>query len=365
MKYTLLHGAKENAGDFYIRDSAINIITDSTKSTEDEIYSIDIVRNSLTNARIKRVADTEVAFLAGGPGYGPNFYPDIYPEMKNILKATTVVPLGPGWRGKEESEYNFTPESQEVLKQIASQSGVPYLGARDLPTVRILRSHDIPAKLTGCPGWYLPGVTPPTPEFESQRAVKRIITSSPPVNHPKHLLQWFVLIRKLENRFPGADMILAFHRSESKLAFRPSIGNPLRMATWRSIPAAAIYRIITWYATQRGHEIWDVPADSTYAKRYAKTDFHAGYRVHAHIPALAAGTPSYLLQIDGRGTGVSESLGTPADVRSDIGRTKAVHNLLQNIGRNIENGHRDFDSVETNVANGYANMKDLVTTVVN
>jgi hypothetical protein len=40
MKYTLLHGAKENAGDFYIRDSAINVVTSVTEATEENIYSI-------------------------------------------------------------------------------------------------------------------------------------------------------------------------------------------------------------------------------------------------------------------------------------------------------------------------------------
>jgi hypothetical protein len=284
--------------------------------------------------------------------------------MKELLKATTVVPLGPGWRGQDESAYGFTAESKEVLNEIANQPTVPYLGARDRPTVRILRRHDIPAKLTGCPGWYLPGNTPPTPEFGSRRPIKNIITSSPPKNHTRHLLQWFFLLRALEDRFPDAEITLAFHRSESDLAFRPTIGNPMRRATWRNNAAASIYGLIIGYAKRHGHEIWDVPPDSTYASRYAEADLHAGYRVHAHIPALAAGTPSYILQIDGRGTGVSESLGTSADVHSDIGRNKAVDKLLQNISQDIGNGHLDFCSVESNIDQGYSTMKKLVNSVV-
>jgi len=364
MKYTVLHGAKANCGDFYIRDAAINLLTTLTDASKDDLQLVEIVRNNLSEETISTIAETEVAFLAGGPGYRQAFYPDTYPAMQDLLDVTTVVPLGPGWKGQNERTYKFTEKSSEILQNIANQSNVPYLGARDLPTVRILRNHDLPAKLTGCPGWYYQGETPPTPQFDHAGSVQNIITSSPPKYDVRHLVQWFTLIRALENEFPRADLTLAFHRSESNAAFRPVIGLPTKTPTWRNNAAAVIYGLIIQYATYQEHETWDIPADSTYGDRYADTDLHVGYRVHAHIPSLASGTPSFLLQIDGRGTGVSESLGTPADVRSDLGRAKAVNGLVQNIDRNFDDGFSDFQAVSENIKDSYDRMEDLIATVV-
>ena len=67
---------------------------------------------------------------------------------------TPAVPLGPGWKGQNEDEYEFTNESLNLLEQIVDQPFVPFLGARDLPSVRILQNHRLPAELTGCPEWY-------------------------------------------------------------------------------------------------------------------------------------------------------------------------------------------------------------------
>lgn len=364
MRYTVLHGAKENCGDFYIRDAAINLLTTLTDVSEKELHLVEVVRKDLSESVINTIGKTEIAFLAGGPGYRQNFYPNTYPEMQALLDVTTVVPLGPGWKGQNEQAYEFTQESVDVLTRITNQPEVPYLGARDLPTVRILRNHNLSAELTGCPGWFYQGDTPPRPQFTSSGSIQNIITSSPPQYDVKHLLQWFSLIRSLEAEFPHADITLAFHRSESDAAFRPVVDWPTQRSTWENNAAAVIYGLITQYAAHHGHEIWDIPADSTYGDRYAETDLHAGYRVHAHIPSLAAGTPSFLLQIDGRGTGVSESLGTPADVRSDIGWNRAIDKLLENITQNLNNGFSDFQMVSENIHDSYARMEELITTVV-
>ena len=74
MKYTVLHGAKENCGDFLIRDSAIDFLKYHT-DIQKEINSVDVVRKELSGPQIDTIAETDVAFLAGGPGYQENFYP--------------------------------------------------------------------------------------------------------------------------------------------------------------------------------------------------------------------------------------------------------------------------------------------------
>jgi len=164
MKYTVLHGAKENCGDFLIRDSAIDFLKYHT-DIQKEINSVDVVRKELSGPQIDTIAETDVAFLAGGPGYQEDFYPGTYPALDDILDVTPVVPLGPGWRGQKEDEYEFTNESLNLLEQIVDQPSVPFLGARDLPSVRILQNRRLPAELTGCLGWYKYNGFPPIQNF--------------------------------------------------------------------------------------------------------------------------------------------------------------------------------------------------------
>jgi len=46
-KYTLAHGAKQNVGDFLIRDRAISLLEEYTDISKEELYSVDLVRNKL------------------------------------------------------------------------------------------------------------------------------------------------------------------------------------------------------------------------------------------------------------------------------------------------------------------------------
>ena len=67
--YTILHGAKKNCGDFLIRDAAATLLEETTDVSEDEILYVDLVRSELSEEILDQIRSTDVAFLAGGPGY--------------------------------------------------------------------------------------------------------------------------------------------------------------------------------------------------------------------------------------------------------------------------------------------------------
>lgn len=364
-KYALLHGAKSNSGDFLIRDAAKSLLIDIGDIDVNEILMVDVVREDIQSSVINKISDMRVAFLAGGPGYQPDFYPGVYPSMKDLLDATTIIPLGPGWKGINEDTYTFTKESSKLLHRIADQDQVPYLGARDIPTVRVLRKHGVTAELTGCPAWYYPNQSLPSNAFELSGQVNEIIVSSPPRNATKYVLQYYLLIQKLAETFPESTITCAFHRGEHKTAQVPTVGYPWKKSTWNANISSSIYLYINYLSKRNENiNIFDASGSSDYIHRYSEADVHVGYRVHGHIPALAAGTPSFLLQIDGRGFGVSESLGTPGDVSARRGIYSPVQDIIKNITDSVSESYSGFGNVNKHRSGAYKNMTSLVSSVL-
>ncbi|MCU4719618.1 polysaccharide pyruvyl transferase family protein [Halapricum hydrolyticum] len=364
-KFALLHGAKENSGDFLIRDAAKSLLINVGGIDEEELLMVDVVRENVPNSVMDEISDTKAAFLAGGPGYQPDFYPGVYPSMKDLLDATTVVPLGPGWKGIDEDKYTFTVESTKLLQRIAEQDQVPYLGARDIPTVRVLRKHGVAAELTGCPAWYYPDGFPPSRVFDPPSQINEIIVSSPPQNSTKYMIQYYILIQNLLEKYPGSVITCAFHRGEHKNAHIPIIGYPWEKATWAANTSAILYKYISKIGKENDRiKIFDASQSADYINRYSKADLHVGYRVHGHIPALAAGIPSFLLQIDGRGFGVSESLETPGDVSARQGIYRPISDVMESISNSISNAYSDFESVDENRMHAYENMTSLISPIL-
>jgi len=288
-------------------------------------------------------------------------YPGIYPALQDILELTALVPLGPGWKGTDEDSYTFTETSLEVLQQIVAQPAVPYLGARDLPTVRILRKHGLPAELTGCPGWYRYGQFVPAPTVGVDGDLEQMLVSSPPRDSPRHLLQYILLVRKLAAAYPDASIELMFHRGQLD---RPigDLGRPWRARTYARNLASVLYAAIRRIARDEQITTHDASGSAAYAEQYHDADLHVGYRVHAHIPSVSAGTPSFLLQIDGRGTGVSESLETPGDVWASDRLRRPVNTVIKQIAASHRAGYAGFAPVRSNIQEGYDRMQQLVAT---
>ena len=59
----------KNCGDFLIRDAAAALLEQTTDVSNDEILYVDIVRSELSEESLNQIRSTDVAFLAGGPGY--------------------------------------------------------------------------------------------------------------------------------------------------------------------------------------------------------------------------------------------------------------------------------------------------------
>lgn len=360
MKVTILHGSKKNCGDFLIKDSAISLLKNNLSISHEDIYSADVVRTDLSREQMAQIEESSVAVLAGGPGYRQNFYPKTYPSIKDILDVTPVVCLGPGWKANDENQFSFSHKSTSVLERITDQECCPFLGARDLPSVRILRKHGVPAKLTGCPGWYCYNGLSCDPNFSSNSPINSIAVSTPPKNNVRHLLQFILLVRMLLSEFPHANIRLMFHRGEQELAFNPELKNPFGRTTWKNSLASLLYGFIKTMSVSSRVDIHDASGSSSYSRVYFKSDIHVGYRVHAHIPALSSGTPSFLLQIDGRGFGISESLGTDADVSALKGIIKPIKKIKNNITLNIQNNFSDFNKVDSRMKKASSQMRKLI-----
>lgn len=357
--YTVLHGAKENCGDYFIRDAATRLLCDVVNVSADNLYFVDVVREELTDEQLEVIASTEICFLAGGPGYREDFFPETYPAMDTIMDVTDVVPMGPGWKGVNEDTYTFSRDSLEILRRIADQPAVPYLGARDLPTVRVLRNHGLPAELTGCPTWYYRG-RPPSVEFDVPEEISTVVVSSPAKDSFQLFPQWVALLRMLSKKFPNAERICSFHRGENVTDSRLTLGVPWRRSMWEDNLGSILYKRLTNYAKKLGFELYDASRSAEYVNRYFDADLHVGYRVHAHIPFLIAGNPSFLIQVDGRGLGVSESLRTHGDVWVQGGRLKPVSTVADNIDRALASDCSDFKAVERALQDGYDNMEGLL-----
>lgn len=349
MHYAILHGAKENCGDFLIRDRAIDLL--SNYLGIEPYTSIDVVREILSKKQLSELESCDVAFLAGGPGYYEDFV-SVYPAFEQLLdRDVPVVPLGPGWKGQHESEYEFTENSLALLERLSSQDEVKYLGARDLPTVRILRNHGLPAKLTGCPAWQDPYRNPLKSPFSSPQEISSVVISSPPSNNYRLFPQWLLLLRTIAEKFPSAKKICSFHRG---MVWDKESGPT----------STASYKIISKIAQNLGYELYDASGSSAFAERYREIDLHVGYRVHGHIPFLASGSPSFLLQIDGRGKGVSESLGTSADEFARGGALKPVKKITENIKQNVNNNYPKFDNIDENILAARENIHCLINHTV-
>lgn len=351
-KYTLAHGAKQNVGDFLIRDRAISLLKQYTGVSENELYSIDLVRNELSESELDTISDTDAVVLAGGPGYQQTFYPGVYPDVDDVLHmGTPVVPLGPGWKGTIESDYEFTDSSKRMLRKIHDR--IELGGARDLPTKRVVESIGVDnIELTGCPAWHAPDHAQNT--FTPPESIDSIVVSSPAKGSYRYGPQWMYLMYKLSKEFPDAQLYCSFHQGVNHI---PGY-NTRKTAFYNNAIAAA--------AQQLGYEIIDMSGQPEKYELYRNIDLHVGYRVHAHIPFLANGQPSFLIHQDGRGLGLSESLGTIAADVSGFGRTAAktaVDDVIRNIRRNMRTEYADFDEVDESIAAARKNMVQLLKTL--
>jgi hypothetical protein len=106
-------------GDYLIRERAKKLLIEYTDVRGEDIFELEMVRKKISEQKLSRVRETEAVIIAGGPVYGSGDFASIYPSIMDVLDADVpVFPLGPGWKGTDEDEFQFIPESLALIKRI-------------------------------------------------------------------------------------------------------------------------------------------------------------------------------------------------------------------------------------------------------
>lgn len=292
--YTLLIGTKENAGDFLIVDRAKKLLNEHRPEHE----FLEIRRWEPLNPYLEDVNKTSAIILCGGPAYQTNFYPGIYPLVENLTRINVpIIPFGLGWKGFPGDEttlenYSFTSSSITLLRKIHGEARVT--SCRDYLTKRVLAKHGFNnVMMTGDPAWY--DLTRIGKSFEPPSDVNSIVISTP-ANSIYHS-QSLELTKALKKLFPKAEFLCTFHHGwKDSRYLLPKM--------------AAGFRHLKEAFESSGFETITIAADlQRMEDLYRAADFHVGYRLHAHLFFLSQRKPSFLLEEDGRGRGVSETIG--------------------------------------------------------
>src|SRR5690606_32660316 len=119
--YVLLTGAKNNAGDFLIRERAIALLR--RLRPDRELVNLDGWR-PITDEQLELVNGAEALLLTGGPSVRPNMRPGVY-SLRSRLEdiEVPITTLGVGWRSASGDwprtrKVVFSPQSRELLDRM-------------------------------------------------------------------------------------------------------------------------------------------------------------------------------------------------------------------------------------------------------
>ena len=284
--YTVITGAKDNAGDFLIKLRATQLLT--KLRPDRELVHFDSW-DSLVDEKLCVVNNSKAVLLAGGPSVQTTMYPGIYKLCSSVDQIKVpVICLGLGSKHHNFNDFGWrnyllSAESLKLLKKINSSG---YLSSvRDDFTLNILKHKGFTNFInTGCPALY---------NFEDQLTnnIEKIqtILFSLGVSY-KFSKSMFRQMKEVISYLNEHYLIrIALHHSIDKLDLRLS-------------------EILNWL-NQQDIEIIDLSKGSDrFMHEYKCCDLHIGYRVHAHICRLSINKPSILIAEDSRGMGVKETI---------------------------------------------------------
>lgn len=291
---TLVSGAKKNVGDFLISQKAKEMVEHHLNPSDTIILKRS---EKFTQHDLDRVNETDAIIICGGPGYRRNFYPGTYRFLKFLDEIKPpVIPLGLGWQGEPlylPSRFRFSAVSQKVIRRL--HQAIPLSTTRDEITKEILKRTGVSNVInSGCPTLFDLERLETRARFRKPSEIGRIAVSM--VQNTSLYLQNIELLQALKNRFPKVRKEAVFHRGVGSDEYTSEAeGSQLRklVAKTRDI----------------GYEVIDLAYDLDGLRAYHDTDFHIGYRVHAHAYCVSKGIPTFLLWEDGRGQGMSLNLG--------------------------------------------------------
>jgi|MTBAKSStandDraft_1061840.scaffolds.fasta_scaffold04023_5 polysaccharide pyruvyl transferase WcaK-like protein len=338
---SILTGAKKNLGDYLIGDRAKKLLR---KFVDDEIVELD--RFKQLDSYLDIINKSRCLVLCGGPAYSANVYPGIYPLVADINKIKVpIVPFGLGWCGKPfkaQGQFTFSSTSFEFLKKI--HSNIPYSSCRDNITKGILERHGISNVLmTGCPAWYdLDYINKP---FNRTQKVNKIVLTTGA--NARLFFQTIELVRQIRIKFQEADIYLSFHRG-------------LLPDKQTSIKSSSVYMALALASKLYKTKVVDVSYDLSNIDFYESCDLHIGYRVHAHLYFLSKRLPSILINEDGRGMGMTQTMKLPVfNYDEDL----LINNVMRQVDEYISNDFSEFSKTVELIDHNFESMKIFLRSI--
>lgn len=291
VSYTLIKMAKKNVGDFLIWERAKELLE---KHTKEHDFLVLEGWKSLDN-RLAEINKTKAVIICGGPGYQKDFYPRVYPFLEHITKIKIpIIPFGLGWGGRpmyRPYKFSFNNSSKSILRYIHKKCKAT--SCRDVITKKILDRYGFKnAIMTGDPAWY--DLKSIGRRFERPKNINWIVVTPPA--RAIFYEQAVTLMKTLKNVFRNAQFFLVFHRG-------------IKSDKYTSRREARYLQKLKREAEKMNYQTVNAAYNTSRIEFYRKCDLHVGYRVHGHIYFLSIRKPSFLLQEDGRGLGLSKSFG--------------------------------------------------------
>ena len=371
--YVLLTGAISNAGDFLIKEKAIELL--KFFKPKRKIITFDRW-NALTEEQIKIINNSKALILCGGPAFQYNLYPGIYPLTTDLKEIKVpIIAFGLGWKGipgkwEGTHKYCFTKKSYELLNRIKKSGFSSSL--RDYLTLNMLKYKGFDNFImTGCPSWYnLNSIGQPlTIPSKIEKVAFSIGVSF--IKNKQIFKSLVELILKIKDYF-GESLVCTFHHPvDCKYYSRINLNKSFYNA----------HRELIDVLEEEGIKWVDLSFQASKLTHfYDKVDLHIGFRVHAHLYMLSIRKPSILLIEDGRGYGVFYSLGglcleaierknnllykglNKFKILNNYGfRYGLIEDLINNITYEIENGFPREKYIPNTIDEHYEIMKKFIS----
>lgn len=334
MKIALLTGAFKNAGDYLITERAEALLMHRYPSATISRYE----RNRNLESVLEDLNKSEVVVFAGGPGWLSNMYPEKFPLVSDLSELVPpVFALGMGCKTKNEkiNRIAFSSQSELLIERLYNDGF--HLGCRDVLTYRVLKESGLKNVLmTGCPAWYDLEYVHQTSlrSALAEGCVKKIAISDPA--NIINLQLAANLVSLCRDKYKPEEIVFTFHRgwNEDKYTSKDVSDKQQKLKAW---------------LIQNKVRVVDLSYSAKGFSEYDDCDMHIGFRVHAHIYCLSHRIPSFLIEEDGRGFGVNESLGL-AHIRSKksegiLGRMQQYSGIIPERFSTIANDSRNTFSL--------------------
>lgn len=294
MKIALLTGAFKNAGDYLITERAEALLMYRYPSATISRYE----RNRNLDPSLQDLNENDAIVFAGGPGWIPNMYPEKFPLVNNLdelIPPIFVLGMGCKTRNEKIDKISFSSESKQLIERLYRDGF--RLGCRDILTYQVLEKSGLKnIVMTGCPAWYdLKYIHQKNlSTVPEKNNVKKIAISDP--GNVINLQMAANIVSLCKDSFKPNEIVFVFHRGWNKDRYTSEdVSNKQQ-------------KLRDWLIDN------DVKVvDSSYSAKgfqeYDSCDIHVGFRVHAHIYCLSHRIPTFLIEEDGRGFGVNETLG--------------------------------------------------------